>query len=204
MNLPPDKNAEEYIALVKTFMPDFHRIACAASEEEFCEAASLAVRNCLQKLEGRRKLLANAGEVELSTDLADLLTQGGVPTTAESHINGHVDLVMEHFEKGRYRMLGECKLDDGPQYHCDGTKQLLGYCSGVEKRTLCLDFCKKEKIAERMKKKRQHFEQDSDCHSVKSLEDNHIPWSFLGKHQHSSGEDIEVLHIACNLYNDKK
>ena len=94
MNLPPDTTFEEYIALVKTYMPDFHRVACAKSEEEFCEAVGDAVRRCLQTLEDRRKLLCHTGEVELSTQLADLLTQGGLPTKAEPHVNGHVDLVV--------------------------------------------------------------------------------------------------------------
>jgi hypothetical protein len=122
MNLPQEMTAEEYIGLVKAYMPDFHRVACAETEEDFCEAVGDAVRRCLQRLEDRRKLLCQAGEVELSTQLADLLTQSGLPTTAEPHVNGHVDLVMQHFERGRYRMLGECKLDKGPKYHCAGTK----------------------------------------------------------------------------------
>ena len=109
--------------------PDFDRVACADSEDEFCEAVGLAVRHCL---EDRRKLLEDAGEVALSTDLADLLTRGGLPTVAEANVNGHVDLVVNHLEVGRCRMLGECKIDKGPKNHRDGTNQVLGYCSGAE------------------------------------------------------------------------
>ena len=200
MTLPKGVTAEHYIELVKSFMPDFHRVACAQTEDDFCEAAALAVRHCLQKLEDRRKLLSKAGEVELSTDLADLLTRGGLPTTAEPHVNGHVDLVVSHFEADRYRVLGECKLDRGPKYHCDGTTQVLDYCSGAEKRALCIGFCKKPDVQGRMKETRRHFINPGDCHDVEETRDHSLPWSFLGVHRHSSGGTVEVLHIACNLY----
>ena len=200
MTLPDGTTAEEYIGWVKTFMPDFHRVACAQTEEAFCEAAELAVRHCLQKLEDRRKLVAKASEVELSTNLADLLSQCGVPTTAEPHVNGHVDLVITHFVAGRFRMLGECKLDRGPKHHCDGTTQLLGYCSGAEKRALSISFCQKPSVASRMKDTQKHFDTSGSCHDVQETKDHHLPWSFLGVHRHSSGETVEVVHIACNLY----
>jgi len=200
MKLPQGMDAEQYIALVKTHMPDFDRVACAETEEDFCAAVGDAVRHCLQKLEDRRKLLCHAGEIELSTQLADLLTQSGLPATAESHVNGHVDLVVEHFERGRYRMLGECKLDRGPKNHYDGTSQVLGYCGGHEKRALCIGFCKKPDVHNRTTAIRQHFEQSSSCHEVQKTEDHHLPFSFIGFHQHASGTTIEVLHISCNLF----
>ena len=200
MTLPDGMTAEDYIGLVKTFMPDFHRVACAQTEEAFCEAAALAVRHCLTKLEDRRKLLSKAGEVVLSTDLADLLTRGGLPTTAEPHVNGHVDLVVNHFEADRFRMLGECKLDRGPKYHCEGTTQLLGYCSGAEKRAFSIGFCQKPNVDGRVKETRQHFTDSGGCHDVEGTKDHHLPWSFVGVHRHSSGGTVEVLHIACNLH----
>jgi len=200
MKLPNGMTAEEYIGLVKNHMPDFHRVACAETEEDFCGAVEVAVRHCLQKLEDRRKLLATAGEVALSTDLADLLTRGGLPTTAEPNVNGHVDLVVSHFEADRYRMLGECKLDRGPKYHCDGTKQVLGYCSGAERRALCIGFCNKPNVDGRIKRTRQHFAERGNCHDVELTRDHNLPWSFLGIHRHSSGSLVEVLHMACNLH----
>jgi len=200
MKLPGKMTAEQYISLVKTFMPDFHRALCAQTEDEFCEAVELAVRRCLQMLEDRRKLLSTVGEYELSTDLADLLTRGGLPTTAETHVNGHVDLVVRHFEAGSYRVLGECKLDRGPKHHCDGTTQVLGYCSGADKRALCISFCQKPDVLGRMRETRQHFADPGDCHAVDRTSDHPLPWSFLGVHHHSSGSTVEVLHIACNLH----
>ena len=97
-------------------------------------------------------------------------------------------------------MLGECKLDQGPKYHCDGTTQVLGYCSGAEKRALCIGFCQKPNVDGRMKETRQHFTDPGGCHDVEKTKDHHLPWSFLGVHRHSSGTTVEVLHIACNLY----
>lgn len=200
MRLPPGISAEQYIGLFKLNCPDFDRVACAETEDEFCEAVGVAVRHCLQKLEDRRKHLAKAGEVELSTDLADMLTCSGLPTTAEPHVNGHVDLVVSHFEAGRYRMLGECKLDRGPKYHCEGTAQVLGYCCGSEKRALCIGFCKKPDVQGRIKETRRHFDEGADCHHVVGTCDHDLPWSFLGTHGHTSGATVEVLHIACNLH----
>jgi hypothetical protein len=204
VTLPPGMSVEDYIGLVKTFMPDFHRVACAKSEAEFCSAVERTLRHCLGKLEDRRKLLVNDGEVQLSTDLADLLTCRGLPTKAEAHVNGHVDLLISHFEADRYRMLGECKIDGGPQggpqRHCDGTNQLLDYCSGAEKRALSIDFCKMPNVQGRMKKTRQHFDKAGDCHAVEETRDHDLPWSFLGVHKHASGSTVEVVHIACNLH----
>jgi hypothetical protein len=200
MTLPEKNTAERYIELVKTFMPDFHRVACAQTEEEFCEAATVAVRHCLQKLEDRRKLLMKSNELELSTSLADLLTRGGLPTTAESYAAGHVDLIIAHFEVGRYRMLGECKLDRGPSSFCKGTAQVLGYCSGSEQRVLCIGFCREPDIQGRMKQTRQHFIDPGNCHDVEVTKDHDALWSFLGIHRHTSGRTIEVVHIGCNLF----
>lgn len=200
MKLPQGMTAEQYIGLVKAFMPDFDRVACAETEDEFCAAVELAVRHCLQKLEDRRKLLAKAGEVELSTNLADLLTRGGLPTKAEPHINGHVDLEVTHFEADRFRILGECKLDRGPKYHCEGTTQVLGYCSGAEKRALCIGFCQKPDVNGRIRDTRRHFTDAGTCHSVEETRDHHLPFSFLGVHRHPAGTTVEVVHMACNLY----
>ncbi len=200
MTLPAEMTAERYIELVKTFMPDFHRIACAQTEDEFCEAATLAVRHCLQKLEDRRKLLTKASELELSTNLADLLTRGGLPTKAEPHANGHVDLLITHFEEGRYRMLGECKFDHGPKTYCKATAQLLTYCSGAEQRALCIGFCRDPDILGRMNVTRQHFVDPDVCHNVEVTKGHPLPWSFLGIHRHPSGRAIEVLYIGCNLF----
>lgn len=200
MTLPNNIALEHYISLVKSHMPDFHRVACAQTESEFCEAVGLAVRHCLQMLEDRRKLLSNAGEKELSTDLADLLTRGGLPTKAEPHVNGHVDLVVQHFEAGKYRMLGECKLDKGPKHHCQGATQVLGYCSGAEQRALCISFCKMAGVNARMATTREHFANPGECHDVEGTREHHLKWSFVGVHRHSCGTTVEILHIACNLY----
>jgi hypothetical protein len=200
MNLPSGMTAEDVIALMKISLPDFYRVVCSTSEEEFCDAVVLAVRHCLGLLEDRRKLLAGAGEVQLATELSDLLTRGGLQATAESHVNGHVDLVVRHFEAGRYRMLGECKIDRGPKHHCDGTTQLLGYCGGSERRAMCICFCQKPNVKARLADVREHFEGASTCHFVSETRDNELPWSFVGVHRHASGTSIEILHISCNLH----
>ncbi len=211
MKLPQGMTAEQYIGIFKLQFPDFDRVACAATEEEFCEAVETAVRRGLQRLEDRRKLLltatplqnsllSQAKELELSTELADLLTSSGLPTTAETYVNGHVDIVINHFERGRFRILGECKMDHGPKHHCKGTTQVLGYCSGAEERALCIGFCQKPDVNGRMKETRRHFTGPGGCHDVEETKDHHLPWSFLGVHRHSSGESVEVLHIACNLH----
>jgi hypothetical protein len=124
----------------------------------------------------------------------------GLPTTAEAHVNGHVDLVIRHFEAGTYRVLGECKLDRGPQHHCTGSRQVLGYCCGSEKQALCISFCHKPDVNGRMAATRQHFSEQDDCHAVHETRDHFLPWSFIGVHQHSSGATIEILHIGCNLH----
>jgi hypothetical protein len=192
--------AEDVLGLVKSFNPDFYRVAMASSEDEFCGAVARAVRNCLQTLEDGRKLWTEADERQLSKYLADLLTRGGLPTTAETFVNGHVDIVVNHFERGRYRMLGECKIDRGPKHHCDGTKQLMGYCGGSEKSALSIGFCHMPDVTARMRDVRAHFDETDECHSVVETRDNELPWSFIGVHRHPSGTTVEIVHISGNLH----
>jgi hypothetical protein len=192
--------AEDILGLVKLFNPDFYLVANATSEDEFCHAVSGAVRNCLQTLEDGRKLWTDADERQLSKYLSDLLTRGGLPTTAETFVNGHVDIVVSHFVRGRYRMLGECKIDRGPKHHCEGTAQLLGYCGGAEKQALSIGFCQMPDVTARMDDVRKHFKKADACHNVVETRDNKLPWSFIGVHRHPSGTTIEIVHISSNLH----
>jgi hypothetical protein len=47
MKLPDGMTAEQYIGLFKLQFPDFDRVACAATEEDFCETVGLTVRHYL-------------------------------------------------------------------------------------------------------------------------------------------------------------
>lgn len=65
MSAPKGGSVEDFVALVKTNMPDFYRVFCAQTADEFCSAIGGAVRHCLAKLEDRPKLLHGVGEVAL-------------------------------------------------------------------------------------------------------------------------------------------
>jgi len=92
------------------------------------------------KFEEGAKHYANLDEPGLSRILVDMLSLAGCSATAERSVNGHVDVVIECMMAGRWKYLGECKIYKGFKYHVDGCAQLLGYCTGRERRAFMLVF----------------------------------------------------------------
>ena len=132
--------------------------------------------------------------------LADLLTQAGLPTEAEGYHNGHVDVRIHYFERGRFQYLGECKIHDGFRHHCDGCAQVLGYCSGRDKRALCLDFFKVAEMFRKLGALRERMDQERPHGQVKAALDHFIRGAFVTEHGHSSGARVQILHLGCNLH----
>src|SRR5262249_38209128 len=128
----------------------------------------------------------------------------GLTVLQEGHSNGHVDLIIEadHCMPMR-RKLAEAKIYDGPAYHFKGLRQLLGrYTTGREGPGLLIVYVKKAGIAELIKKLRNAMDTDLPLKQQRPTEDYALKWSFLSVHGHSSGEDVQVGHVGCNLYVD--
>ena len=126
MNVPDDSSLLTLYSIVKQHNPDVLAMWLARTDDQFLEAAERAVERAIKLIEGGAKKYTVLDELGLSTMLANLLTQAGLPTEAEGYHNGHVDVRIHHFDRGRFQYLGECKLHDGFKHHCDGCAQVLG------------------------------------------------------------------------------
>lgn len=200
MNTPAAVSSERVFELMRAANPELHDALAAPDLDAFCDAAERALVMCLKQFEDTRKLRGTDSELRLSTDLTDRLTCMGFDAVAEAYANGHVDVTIRHKERGRFRMLGECKIYRYPAYHCAGVKQVLGYCSGSDRRVFCLDFVQKLGIKKIVEGLREHTESSDPCHQVHDIEDCDHPWSFRAAHLHSSGEHVDVLHLCCDLF----
>jgi hypothetical protein len=99
------------------------------------------------------------------------------------------------------KKLGEAKIYDGPEYHLKGLQQLLGrYTTGREGRGMLIVYVRKKNIASLIKKLREKMDADLPCQQQGEATDHAIKWSFITKHAHSCGENLEVGHIGCNLF----
>jgi hypothetical protein len=137
----------------------------------------------------------------LSGVLSLALMMPGLTVTRETHSNGHVDLTIEadHCTPAR-RKLGEAKIYDGPSYHFEGIKQLLGrYSTGREGRGLMIVYFRKPNIAGLVQNLRNRMDVDLPCKQQGTTANHSFKWSFLSAHAHVCGENLEVSHIGCNL-----
>jgi hypothetical protein len=99
------------------------------------------------------------------------------------------------------RKLGEAKIYSGPAYHEKGLRQLIDrYSTGRESRGLLLNYVRKSDIAEVIKTLRQSLDTNLPLRQKGPTQDHKLKWSFSSVHGHSSGEDLAVDHVGCNLY----
>jgi len=199
MNVPDDSSLLTLYSIVKQHNPDVLAMWSASTDDQFLEAAERAVERAIKLIEGGAKKYTVLDELGLSTMLANLLTQAGLPAEAEGYHNGHVDVRIHHFERGRFQYLGECKIHDGFKHHCDGCAQVLGYCGGRDKRVLCLDFFKMAEMFLKLDALRKRMDQERPHQQIKTALDHFIRGAFVTEHSHSSGARVQILHVGCNL-----
>lgn len=100
--------------------------------------------------------------------------------------------------------LYEAKIYDGFAYHISGLDQLLDrYLTGREGGGLLIEFVKKKNIKELLLKVRNQMDAEFPSNQSQKSTDHTIKWSFLTTHSHSSGEDINIQHIGCNLFQEE-
>lgn len=114
-------------------------------------------------------------------------------------MNGHVDIVVEHAFGGRWKYLGECKIYRGFQYHVDGCAQLLGYCTGRERRAFSLDFFRDGGIYQKLLDLRARMDRERPLAQTSTSEDHPITGAFVTSHEHAAKSDIELLHLGCSI-----
>jgi hypothetical protein len=196
-----DDSLYAFCEILKQKAPEIFNLITAKSTAEFEAAFDALLDKAVSGLEQNKKKFESLDEDGLSSALALALSMPGLTVTRETHSNGHVDLTIEadHCTPAR-RKLGEAKIYDGPAYHLKGIEQLLGrYTTGREGRGLMIVYFRKPNIAGLVQGLRKQMDADLPCKQQGITADHSLKWSFLTAHAHSSGENLEVSHIGCNL-----
>lgn len=199
-------NAHALVERIRRKGPEFLDLISADTDESFEAAFEVLLEKALHGLEKNKKNFKNLNEEGLSAALALALSIPGLTITQETNSNGHVDLTIEadHCMPARIK-LGEAKIYDGPSYHIEGLIQLIGrYLTGREGRGLLIEYVKKPGIRAKMEKIRTQMDATLPLNQSGPAKDHAIKWAFLTGHRHSSGENVQVGHVGCNLYVEEK
>lgn len=195
-------SALAFAELLMKKAPNFVDLICASTDDEFDNAYDAFIGEAVDHLEVNKKNFAALDEVGLSGVFAASLKMPGVTVLQEAHSNGHVDITvyLHHCTPVRKKLF-EAKIYDGPSYHISGLEQLLNrYTTGREGRGVVLSYVRKSNIAQLVKSVRAKMDEDLPCSQQGHTSDHTIKWSFLSHHAHSSGEELAVAHVSCNLF----
>lgn len=200
----PTDSLENLVEQIRRKAPEYLDLFTAKTEDEFERAFLPILERAVAGLETNKTNFANLDEVGLSGVLALALSIPGLTVTQETHSNGHVDLTItaDHCVPSR-RKLGEAKIYGGIEYHLKGLEQLLGrYTTGREGMGLLIEYFRNKNIAMLVRKLREKMDNEHPCQQQGDTTDHDLKWSFLSVHTHSSGENLSVGHIGCNLSTD--
>jgi len=194
----PLKNIADYF---DRFAPPQLKVAFATSDAEFSDAVEASLESAIQHMEAGASFNHNRDERALVHELVGCLAGGGLAAQNEAYNNGHVDITVVHWRHNGWRVLGECKIYHGPAHHLDGCQQLLHrYATGRLPRTFCLDFVKDPDIRQKMQGIREQMDVGRPLNQCAASRNHAMRWAFLTTHRHSSGEDVAILHVGCNVH----
>jgi hypothetical protein len=195
-------NALALIEQIRRKAPEYLDLLTAVTDREFETAFDAVLGPAIAHLEENKSNFSKLDEDGLTAVLRVALSVPGLAVSQEKHSNGHVDITIEATHSTPVRKkLGEAKIYDGYVYHIGGLQQLIGrYSTGREGRGLLIVYCRKANIASLLKELRRRMDEEMPCSQAGQSKDHIHKWSFLTSHGHSSGESLEVGHIACNLY----
>ena len=194
----------DLVEALKSKAPEYLDLLTAQTDEEFEEAFLPLLEKGVTHLEKNKKNFEELDEEGLSAVLAGSMTVPGLSVLQEAHSNGHVDLTFEadHCCPAR-KKLGEAKIYSGAAYHFGGLKQLLGrYTTGREGRGLLIVYVRKQNIEGLVKKLRVRMNEESPHNQQGAATDHKFKWSFCTAHTHTSGSQVSVDHVGCNLFHD--
>lgn len=188
---------------IRQFSPEHLDLFASLSDDQFQQTFDFLLAKALAAMEENKKLFEGKEEPEISAGLKLAMMAPGLSVRTEEHSNGHADLTFESYQLGiARRILGEAKIYDGPKYHIEGVGQLLGYMTGREVRGLMVVYMRKTNGAGLMKKIQDTMDNDQPENQQGPTKPHPLKWAFDSNHLHSSGENIRISHVACNLYVD--
>ncbi|PQV45144.1 hypothetical protein [Paraburkholderia sp. BL21I4N1] len=196
----PKSTAFELSELILRKAPEYLDLL-SPDDAVFEKAFDAQLGRAVQGLETNSKNFAPLKEDGLTAALALALAVPCIEVSQQLHSNGHVDITIKiqdcHLTRTK---LGEAKIYDGPEWHFQGVKQLLGYSTGRECRGLVIAYVKKANIEGLMKKVRERMDQDLPEQQQGVTTDLPSKWCFLSKHLHPSGAVVEIGHVGCNMH----
>ena len=198
------ESAHDYVEMLKRKAPEYLDLLTAETDEEFESAFDAILENALTCLEKNKKNFQTLDEEGLSAVLVGAMSIPGLTVSQEKHSGGHVDLTFEadHCMPAR-TMLGEAKIYRGYRYHKGGLEQLLGrYTTGRECRSLLIVYIRSKNIKGLVEKLRAEMDGNLPLAQKGDTAIHTLKWSFISTHTHSSGENLRVCHVGCNLYID--
>jgi len=186
---------------IREFSPEHLDVFASLTDDQFELTFDALLGKALDGMEKNKKNHQSLKEPGLSGVFALAMTVPGLAVTQEENSNGHADLTFQVYRAGiARRILGEAKIHDGPKYHIDGIKQLLGYMTGRELRGLMVVYMRKPGGSMLMKNVRDTMDTDKPENQQGPTTSHPLKWAFDSNHLHSCGENIRVSHVACNLY----
>jgi hypothetical protein len=194
--------AYELIEMIRRKAPEYLDLLTAVTDPDFDHAFDALLEKAIAHLEKNKSNFRSLNEVGLTGVLVGALSSPGLSVSQETHSNGHVDLTIEadHCTPAR-RKLGEAKIYDGPAYHIKGLEQLLGrYITGREGGGLLIVYVRQRNIAGLIAEIREAMDTKLPLEQKGETADHRLQWSFRSMHGNSSGEEIQVGHVGCNLY----
>lgn len=184
--------------------PEHLDLFASLSDDDFQIAFDSLLGKALAGLEESKNGFQSLDEPALSAVLRLAMLVPGLSVVLEQHSNGHADLTFESYRLGMARrILGEAKIYDGPKYHIDGVGQLLGYMTGRELRGLMVVYMRKANGAKLMEDVRNKMDTAKPEKQQGKTTAHPLKWAFDTNHLHSSGDNIRITHVACNLYVDR-
>lgn len=195
----PESSLERFLSLLEGHNSNLKDLFSAKTDSDFIEVTEVAIERAMKTIENGSKEYATLKEPGLSHLLVDFLCLMGWRATAETNNNGHVDVVVECAFGRHWKYLGECKVWDGYQYHVGGCEQLLGYCTGRERRAFLMEFIQATDAFKKMKTLRAEMDKERPLKQTNAGADHRILGAFLTSHDHESGAIVEILHLGCSV-----
>lgn len=196
-------SAEAWARHVEMMNPQAMSLFASATREEFLDAAERCLEKVVGVMERSRATYRKLDERDLSKLVVELLGDL-VPSEAEAHTNGHVDVTIKHPRGLPLRHITECKVWNGTEYHVGGMKQVLGYATGREGRVMLLEFFVRHKrMAFLMNRLRSDLENDGEVKPLRPAADHPaLSGAFSTSHEHPSGNELEIVHFGCHLWDE--
>ncbi|MCA9544811.1 MAG: hypothetical protein KC613_10490 [Myxococcales bacterium] len=194
--------ADAWFRHVQLLNPHARGLFVSGDRAAFLDAAERLIADVVLRMEESRATYRQLGERDLSKLMKELLGPL-VPSDAEAHTNGHVDLTIRHPRGLGYKYLVECKIWNGNALHRDAMVQLLGYLTGQEGRAMCLAFfIDRQRMMRLLERLRGELATTNEPPAIGDPVDHPtIAGTFMTRHEHpSSGREIDIVHMGCDLW----